>query len=345
MMPDARRQAVEQPLEVGRRFAGLDSIRFVAAAWVALSHIGVAPLPDRIANSHGLLRVLVGLYHSMFCGPAAVMVFFILSGLVIHAPYATGERLQPARFLTRRLVRILIPLLVAATVARLRSLEGLSLVVWSLHAELVYYALYPIVLAVRRRVGWTPWMVGSSLFAVGLIAFHRDCVFPWQLGPLLTWAFGFPVWLSGCMLAEHWRSSSSLQRFASHRWLLRALAWSSSAATVALHFHGGVPYIVTLLPFSVIAWGWLAAELVHFNGLRPGPPAWLESAGAWSYSLYLTHTLIAEEWSRHWPGHGAAWVGCWAIVFAGAYLFYLLIERPAHRLARTISPGARPRER
>src|SRR4051812_37919149 len=104
MLPQSRPAASAFP--AGARLRGVDSLRFIAAVWVLLSHIGFLPLPDSWASSAGPLRWAIGLYHSMFSGIAAVMVFFIISGLVIHTPHASGGRPRVLSFWVRRTVRI-----------------------------------------------------------------------------------------------------------------------------------------------------------------------------------------------------------------------------------------------
>jgi peptidoglycan/LPS O-acetylase OafA/YrhL len=64
------------------RVIGLDSIRFVLAFIVVLSH-GVVPV-----FGDGTIEKLIKLFQPT--GIAAVMGFFIISGFVIHYPYSTG---------------------------------------------------------------------------------------------------------------------------------------------------------------------------------------------------------------------------------------------------------------
>ena len=317
---------------------GLDSIRFLAACWVVMSHVGAFPLPAGVAHSQGVMRALVGVYHCLFAGPAAVMVFFLISGLVIHAPYADGAVLRPVRYLVRRYIRIGVPLVAAISIDQLASTRSLEPVLWSLYAELVYYLFYPLWLALRRRVGWGP-IVGCAFAAsLGLIVFSSGRTSPVQYGPLSSWLFGLPVWLLGCVLAEQWRGQLFARALASHIWLARAAIWLLSVTIVVLHFHGGVPFNRTLVVFGVLAAVWLAAELVHFNVDASQPFQILEKAGGWSYSLYLAHPILFVGWCRliGAPTNAAAYCAMLVSILLCAFLFYSAIERPSHLLARLI---------
>jgi peptidoglycan/LPS O-acetylase OafA/YrhL len=69
------------------------------------------------------------------------------------------------------------------------------------------------------------------------------------------------------------------------------------------------------------------------------PNRYLVAAGAWSYSLYLMHAQGGGLFERlHLPSLGG--VPDWILVMSSSllfsYLFYVLIERPSHKLARKI---------
>jgi peptidoglycan/LPS O-acetylase OafA/YrhL len=69
-----------------RRVNGLDSIRFLCALVVMLYHLR---LMDDVLHGQahtGLTRAAMGIFNA-FNGPAAVIVFFLISGFCIHYPY------------------------------------------------------------------------------------------------------------------------------------------------------------------------------------------------------------------------------------------------------------------
>src|SRR5438105_9261680 len=98
-----------------------------------------------------------GLYAATINGPAAVIVFFVVSGFCIHYPYRNGEALRPLQYYPRRYLRILLPLAGAIALANSVGVE-LSLfdgtVLWSIVCEEVYYLLYPFLLPLQSRYGW-----------------------------------------------------------------------------------------------------------------------------------------------------------------------------------------------
>jgi peptidoglycan/LPS O-acetylase OafA/YrhL len=69
-----------------KRIEGLDSIRFVLAFIVLVGHMGL-PLPDFVYFDSVYLINLLKLFGLIFNGPAAGIIFFILSGFVIHYPF------------------------------------------------------------------------------------------------------------------------------------------------------------------------------------------------------------------------------------------------------------------
>src|SRR5438477_1992376 len=135
------------------RVAGLDSIRFVAAIWVVMSH-GAAPLKPLFSDP--VARLISGGFSSSFNGIAAVMVFFVVSGLCIHLPYVNAQSLPVMEFLLRRYIRIGLPLLaILLTIVVLggKAYEAGDAVLWSVYAELVYYSMYPMFFLIARRFG------------------------------------------------------------------------------------------------------------------------------------------------------------------------------------------------
>lgn len=331
------------------RLAGVDSIRAVAAFWVVLSHVGFVPLPLALLNAEsGPLVILRGLYNCMFSGPSAVIVFFLISGLVIHLPQAGGETPVWRDFLARRYVRIGIPLIVALTLTRgLGLVSRIDEVLWSLYAELVYYSLYPMLLLLSRRIGWTPLLAASWIgycFTVVLSARGTNYAgFP----VYSQWMVGLPAWLCGCILAQRVYAGDVAATTGQRIWFWRAGIFVVSWASVLVNFHGAVLYAYTQNVFAFGIFLWLEREIFRYNdSLGRRPWRFLEASGRWSYSLYLTHPLIAAQLALVLGERPA--LGGWSLLFCGtvlsSYLFYLLVERPSHKLsslfkARDVYPG------
>jgi peptidoglycan/LPS O-acetylase OafA/YrhL len=146
-----------------------------------------------------------------------------------------------------------------------------------------------------------------------------------------------PVWLLGCLLAEQSEALTADGRSV-QIWAWRFLIWLGCWTTEMLHFKGGVPYTQTMVWFGVLAYWWVRKEIAY--GKARAPNSYLVAAGAWSYSLYLVHHEGGVLYSRlRLPDLGslATWFGVMACSLAFAYVFYFLVERPSHQLARKVN--------
>ena len=187
------------------RIKGLDSLRFWCALWVVVGHFGFLPLIDGVDLTHAAGRVSRAVYDNLTSGPAAVIVFFVISGFCIHYPFRRAATVPLVPFFARRYLRILIPVAVAIGISRPVGVELRLLqkgVLWSLICEEIYYALYPLLLRLRMRFGWRRLIVFSYVVSV-LIALTnlRAGDYP-SYGPGANWLLGLPCWLLGCDLAE-----------------------------------------------------------------------------------------------------------------------------------------------
>ena len=121
---------------------GLDSLRFILAFIVLLSHY---PNPYVIylkSLNNFILNYLGSIVDSGFCGVGAVIAFFVLSGFVIHLPN-TKEFKNVYSYFTRRYIRIGAPLLIIGLLSlRLNCFEAIP--IWSLYCEIIYYTIYPL---------------------------------------------------------------------------------------------------------------------------------------------------------------------------------------------------------
>jgi peptidoglycan/LPS O-acetylase OafA/YrhL len=71
-------------------FFGVDSLRFVLAFIVMLSHSDMVYATALKHSSHAILRVVGIFLANAFDGTSAVIAFFIISGFVIHYPNKNG---------------------------------------------------------------------------------------------------------------------------------------------------------------------------------------------------------------------------------------------------------------
>jgi peptidoglycan/LPS O-acetylase OafA/YrhL len=328
------------PAHESSRVRGLDAWRFWCALWVVFGHFGFLPLIDGVDLGHFAGRVTRALYNSLVSGPAAVIVFFVISGFCIHYPYRRATSISPvAPFYARRYLRILIPvgaaMLISNPLGYTLDLLGAS-IIWSLVCEEIYYLLYPVVfLRLRNRFGWRPMIAVSYVVSIGLAMTNRTGEYP-ALGPQLTWLVGLPCWLLGCDLAESYDglATAPRSRLPIVAWRLGALGLSMIACT--LQFHSPIRYPLTLNAFAFYVYFWLRNELA---AAKDAPVGWAERAGVFSYSLYLMHPAAEKVWEKlHVPklGSGVTWIFMTLFIVAFAYAFYLVVERPSHRFARRV---------
>ena len=143
-----------------------------------------------------------------------------------------------------------------------------------------------------------------------------------------------PVWLLGCWLVEV--VSTGRKLVFDHLAVWRCVIVLASLTIGLLHYRGVVGLELTGPIYGAVAVPWLWAEISHDRNY-PVVTKW----GQWSYSLYLVHPA-AFFGSRpllvalHVPGPLLTPVGI-LVALVCAYLFYLAVERPSHRLARALS--------
>jgi peptidoglycan/LPS O-acetylase OafA/YrhL len=335
--------------ESNARIQGLDSMRFICGLSIVIYHYGGLVPTSYLGNGHGLFAAITrGTLSSLFNGPAALIIFFVISGFGIHFASRKDLTVNVPSFWSRRLIRAGGPALIAFF---LWVWSGVQLSpeepgpFWSLICEIEYYLLYPLLLILRRRFGWWPMILVGQIVAYGFAFAHVPDIQKWfggyaSFGPW-NWVMGLPCFLVGCWLAE------SFQRFPQPStkvmWLVRGFVFALSVAIEVVRFHTGSIYFsnpFTLNLFAMVACFWLGLE-VAYRRKHPAPRV-LEWAGNWTYSLYLVHPavpglLVTLIWLR--PvltsvGGSLFAIGC-AVVLA--YPFHLAVEAPFYRLAIKVS--------
>lgn len=328
-----------------KHYPSVDALRFLLAFWVAVSHFDVFPLFAGVDTSRKFGWLLTHGWSTLFYGLPAVIVFFVISGFCIHLPFHNFERLSIGKYYARRYIRILIPvggaLIIYWTVGeKIRFLGQHSIlwesVMWSLLCEEIYYFIYPLLLYLRQRFGWVVIITPLMVLSVALSATQPKAESFHDFGPFKTAAVLYPVWLLGCVLAEE---VDRLPAFQSRRRILgwRLFAWFGCWVVCILHFHSPIRYMQTCMWFGVLAYFWVRNEIAY--GKLTSPPRWMVWAGAWSYSLYLLHGPALQTLRRlNLPFLGPLmnWVITMIFVCVYSYVFYLLVERPSHQLARKI---------
>ncbi|MFM0738753.1 acyltransferase [Paraburkholderia xenovorans] len=351
----------------------IDAIRFLAAVWVLMYHFKPPAFKELLPHKLGFLGgALWSASTALFAGPAAVIVFFVISGYCIHNAYQKDVTLKPINYYASRFIRIGLPLVVLLCLVQPlpTGQNYLESVLWSLYCEMVYYALYPLLRARLRYIGEI--IVGCVVAAGVMVAVVRlfgqpvcrHCVIETYRvpGTALLYAAG---WISGCLIAESQRNAARFQvrgayspltmaisqgldrstrLFADHLVALRVTVVAAGALIMILLSGSNlkpafVPQItpdITLPLFQFLAAIWIAAETATPSQSR----VWskLAAFGAWSYSLYLCHktALSLLEVIGFDGASRFAWFVQVALAFAISYAFYRLIEKPSHLLSQRL---------
>jgi len=314
------------------RILPISSLRFVLASIVFLGHLG---LPFLTQPQTGVLWFVRAFKDNAVDGPAAVIVFFVISGFCIHYPNRKGRPTTSwKQYYERRYIRILIPMGAAVALAyplKFRLVVFGDSILWSLICEEFYYLLYPVFLRIQARIGWRgllsiAWILSTCV----ILTKPRAMDYP-SYGNGLNWIVGLPCWLLGAYLAARFESIIWKQVKPAEIWLWRLAVYSASVAASALAFHTPVGAPWTLNLFAILAARWLEKEIAYYRDRQPGV---LERWGEMSYSLYLTHLHGFELASL--LGF-SAWIPKLVISGMGSLGFYAAVERPAHQLARRVS--------
>jgi peptidoglycan/LPS O-acetylase OafA/YrhL len=328
-----------------RRIVGLDTLRFIAALWVALFHGARVPMASIVGKADPVAMVLVGANNEAFNGAAAVMVFFVISGCCIHYPFVANGRLDVLRYLTRRLIRIGVPLAVllyaSATIGGAIE-DGANAVLWSVYCEIIYYLVYPLILLAERRVALY-WLVGAAwIVSYAVVVTHWSVLYHGFLGVGLSTVVGLPCWLLGCLLAEKIGRREADSTSSIWWWRLAALGLSVILQIPVSHGPVRIGYPASHGLFAIFAYFWIEREISHFA--TNGCSRMLEWLGRWSYSTYLVHNIVIAAFIE--LGTSAHPVLLWAPQLAAiglaSYLFYLIVERPSHWLAYRVGDLVTP---
>lgn len=343
-----RTSSLTKPADfTNQHIAGLDSLRFACAIWVALHH-GARP---HLALWLGLSPIFEEWNAITYDGVAAVIVFFVISGLCVHYPYARSSSCNLPAFYTQRFVRVGMPLLIVMAFALAAQSLGAShvandisgalrTVIWSLWCELIYYALYPAFLIGFRRIGLIPVIAASFVAASITIFDHWHLMTYWQYSKMLAWIAALPAWLLGCALAQA-IVAGRLPVLPGSIWTWRIGAILLSIPAKALVYPDVSPVLIgnpaSLALYAVFAFFWVSKEVHFYQSHRP--VATLEWGGRWSYSIYLVHNVVIVLFTHHFlhPYAILLWPTEIAAVLTLSYMFNRLVEYPSHRLARALA--------
>ena len=366
------------------RLTALDGLRGVAALVVVLHHLLLVATPF-LKSTGGTAPGSVYWWISetplklFSAGVEAVLVFFVLSGLVVALPALGRKGFSWAGFLSGRMVRLYLPVWASLAVGTLliwllprndstvtdgtwvdnsnatstglgtlldqasltRTSYDVNNVLWSLRWELIFSVLLPlfIVLAILVRRYW--------VVALG-VALSLSIV-----GSLLSMdALRYlPTFFIGTLMAvrlaaiREW-SVRRLTRPRARLWGFGLIALSVLAVTAGwivrpIAPSGSIQSIV-ISQFALLGAAGLVLSSITVGLFRSA----LNSRGCqWlgrvSFSLYLVHVPIIATLT-FLLGDQRWWIVALLTIPAAllvAWGFHWAVERPSHRLARRVSAG------
>ena len=362
------------------RLRSLDGLRGVAAVIVLLHHAALlnasvsnvylnpaAPLsPTAIVLTRTPLQLLTS-------GEEAVLVFFVLSGLVVALPAIRGP-FDWLAYYPRRVLRIVLPVVasvVLAAVLVLASLHPASQAtsswsgnysfdsldwrqvvrtadlllgdvainnpLWSLRYEILFSILLPLYIVMARAWSRRVWIPIVGVVVVMIVGYLVQ-------DPNLQY---LPIFLLGTVLAVRLDDV----RIAVARWTAGRRAWIGVATTIIALLAIDARWILrpirptsaTLgeVGFVVSVFGAAALVVVVASwgpAVRVFETRLVQWLGRISFSLYLVHApilLAASTWLHGLPWWAGGLLGIPIAVIVAA-LFCRFVEQPAHRLARSV---------
>ena len=158
----------------------------------------------------------------------------------------------------------------------------------------------------------------------------------WQHGVLVTSILGFPCWLLGVHIASELASQKTDKRLTTQKIvLLRLVVWCAASLCSIARFHLSLSYTLSLNLFAILAAFWIWSEIKYWRCRALIP--FIEKGGKWSYSLYICHPipLILFREVGYLPNYCVLGLQILlSCIFS--YCFYLLIEKPSHRLVSKV---------
>ncbi|WP_454805718.1 acyltransferase family protein [Paraburkholderia fungorum] len=334
--------------------------------------VGMQAFYQSVGHSFNLSTIAAYLTFPIAWGSAGVPIFFVISGYCIHRGGALrlaknpAYRLDAANFWVRRFARIY-PVLLAALILTLAldwvslqlppvshkireiglqaflvnlfSLQGVAGktygsngALWTLSLEVQFYAIYPLLFALRRRLGMTSVLAivavinGVSAYVLERhdIQFFTSYWFSWMLG----------AWIADVKVrtAPEVRSSA---------WLYVLAVAFIALGCVAFHFGQYGAFQFWALGFAFYLYK--ALERPQSASADSAGMRLLSRFGDFSFSLYLIHlpifVLLSSILFRSslqmsiWPSFGYM-----LVAVPVAYVFYRRVELPAMKWSASFKP-------
>ncbi|MFM0151657.1 acyltransferase family protein [Paraburkholderia sediminicola] len=331
--------------------------------------VGMQTFHQSVGHSFSLSTIAAYLTFPIAWGSAGVPIFFVISGYCIHRGGALrlaknpDYRLDAGNFWVRRFARIY-PVLLAALVLTLAldwvslqlppvnhkireiglqaflvnlvSLQGVAGktygsngALWTLSLEVQFYAIYPLLFALRRRLGMT-----SVLAIVAVINVVSAYVLERHDIQFFT-SYWFS-WMLGAWIADAKAHAAPDAR--SPVWLYALAAAFIALGCAAFHFGQYGAFQFWAIGFAFYLYKALERSHADTPGVRL-----LSRFGDFSFSLYLIHlpifVLLSSILFRSslqmsiWPSFGYM-----LVAVPVAYVFYRLVELPAMKWSASFKP-------
>jgi len=368
---DARVESAgkEHVIDAMRGFAALLVAYFHCrqVAWV-----GMESFHHSVGHALSFSSIVAYLTLPIAWGSAGVPIFFVISGYCIHRGSALrlvrdpNYRLDVANFWARRFARIYPVLLAAllltfaldwcslqlppvnhklreiglhAFLVNLLSLQGVAGktygsngALWTLSLEVQFYAIYPLLFALRRRLGMAPLLALVALVNIASayvlerhdLQFFTSYWFSWTLG----------AWIADARAQK--ASVSDTQSASNGLYMVAAVL--VALGCVAFHFGQYGAFQLWALGFAFYLYKALERRAVETPVARV-----LSRFGDFSFSLYLIHlpifVLLSSLLYRSmlqlsiWPSFGFM-----LVAVPVAYVFYRLVELPAMKWSASLKP-------
>jgi peptidoglycan/LPS O-acetylase OafA/YrhL len=316
-MTDQANDALSRTAPDPGRLPELDSLRGLAALTVVLHHFGLIwPEWLNSVDGPGFHHARIGLLYPLYAGHEAVMLFFVLSGLVLALPYTRARSRPPYRgYLVRRVLRIYGPYLAALAL----SIAGAA---W-LHGP---------------HSGW-PEAFWSQPISTKLVLEHIGFIGVYDLDQFnfVIWSLVYEMRISIvfpllCLLILRLRPAIAI---------LLALAGSLPAIVFARHHSSLTPAYNLWMTFHFMAFFILGILLAsHLSTIR----AWYTGLHRMQRIALFAASFLAYNLSGrvsiHIPDLVAQLAGDWGVVLGAiGYIIVALNSAPARRLLNSAVPA------
>ena len=372
-------------IQASQRVSSLDGLRGVAALIVVVQHCALVS-PALAAGYYGgdVGGVLnqIALYsplHLFWGGAEAVVVFFVLSGVVLVRAMRSS-RFTWGSYFPSRLVRLWLPVIgavalgylllallptifpklagtgtsspwldrpfgypfesVVQDLALLGGTSGIVSPLWTLRWEIIFSLLLPVLAFAARLIpAWLFGLVCIALSATGaatqvaalqylpIFGVGVALAFMWERlderGTRMGRATSIVLW-SGGLIAVVLAMTS--------KWTLRPILDNAIVTPVS--------QVLIVSGAAVLVYA--AARCRALNRLLSIKPiAWL---GAVSFSLYLVHEPFVLTYAHLTGSAKLTLLLAVPTALLAAWLFWLVLERPVHHLARSLRDRIASRE-